>query len=394
MEMEPTPFIDLAAQQKRIYKGLMDRIESVLSHGKYIMGPEVAELEGKLARYIGAGHAISCSSGTDALLMALMAYDVGPGDAILTTPFTFMATAEVIALLGATPVFVDIDPGTFNLNPEKLSLAVQALRNGESAIYPLPKSKNIQSSDCPNQLNPKGIITVDLFGLPAEYESINTLAKANNLFVIEDGAQSFGAKYHGKKALGLADIGATSFFPAKPLGCYGDGGALFTDNNDLADRIRSIRLHGKGTEKYDNVRIGLNGRLDTLQASILLEKLEIYPSELEAKNNVAQRYSNRLNQYVDVPQVPDQCLSAWAQYSVKSANREEIRSKLNEAKIPTAVYYPKPLHLQPAFTHLGYGKGDFPVSEETSKTIFSLPMHPYLSDEQIDRITGIIKNAC
>jgi len=212
--------------------------------------------------------------------------------------------------------------------------------------------------------------------------------------VIEDGAQSFGAMYRGKKALGLADIGATSFFPAKPLGCYGDGGALFTDNDDLADRIRSIRLHGKGTEKYDNVRIGLNGRLDTLQASILLEKFKIYPSELETKNNVAQRYSNHLNKYVDVPQVPDHCLSAWAQYSVKSDNREEIRSKLNEAKIPTAVYYPKPLHLQPAFTHLGYGKGDFPVSEETSKTIFSLPMHAYLSDEQIDRITGIIKNAC
>ncbi len=394
MEMEPTPFIDLSAQQKRIYSGLMNRIESVLSHGKYIMGPEVAELEGTLARYVGAGHAISCSSGTDALLMALMAYDVGPGDAIFTTPFTFMATAEVISMLGATPVFVDIDPDSFNLNPEKLGLAVQALRKGESAYSPLPKHNHIHCSDRPNQLKPKGIITVDLFGLPAEYESINTLAKANNLFVIEDGAQSFGAMYRGKRALGLADIGATSFFPAKPLGCYGDGGALFTDNDDLADRIRSIRLHGKGTEKYDNVRIGLNGRLDTLQASILLEKFKIYPSELETKNNVAQRYSNHLNKYLDVPQVPDQCLSAWAQYSVKSDNREEIRSKLNEAKIPTAVYYPKPLHLQPAFTHLGYGKGDFPVSEETSKTIFSLPMHAYLSDEQIDRITGIIKNAC
>lgn len=389
--MEPIPFIDLSAQQKKIYKGLMNRIESVLAHGQYVMGPEIAELEDRLARYTGTVHAISCSSGTDALLIALMAYDVGPGDAVFTTPFTFMATAEVISLLGATPVFVDIDPDTYNMDPDKLEGAIQALKEGGSGDHPLPKHNAAQPS---KPLLPKGIIAVDLFGLPAEYERINPLAKENDLFVIEDGAQSFGALYQGKRAMGLADIGATSFFPAKPLGCYGDGGALFTDNDDLAHRIRSIRVHGQGTEKYDNVRIGVNGRLDTLQASILLEKLEIYPSELEARNHVAQSYSDGLKGRVVVPQVPEQCLSVWAQYSIRSDHREKIRSELNDAKIPTAVYYPKPLHLQPAFSYLGYENGNFPVSEETSKTIFSLPMHPYLTDAQIDWITGIVKNAC
>lgn len=385
--MEPIRFIDLSAQQKQIHDGLIHRIETVMSHGKYIMGPEVAELEDKLARYVGAAHAVSCSSGTDALLMALMAYDVGPGDAVFTTPFTFMATAEVIALLGATPVFVDIDPRTFNLNPLELEQAIRALEEKGETTFPLPKGVD------QSLLNPKGIIAVDLFGLPANYERINALAKANNLFVIEDGAQSFGAVYHGKRALGLADIGATSFFPAKPLGCYGDGGALFTNDDGLADRLRSIRVHGKGSEKYDNVRIGVNGRLDTLQAAILLEKLELYPSELEAKNRVAQRYTTGLSHHVDVPQVPDQCLSAWAQYSVTSANREQIRSQLIAAEIPTAIYYSKPLHLQSAFAYLGYKEEDFPVSEATSKTILSLPMHPYLREAQIDRTVDIIENA-
>ena len=250
-------FIDLAYQQQRVRETIETNIRAVLNHGQYIMGPEVKALEANLAAYVGIKHAIGCASGTDALLMALMAYDVGPGDAIFTTPFTFIATAEVISLLGATPVFVDIDPKTFNLDPDKLEQAITGLSGKNSA-----------------PLTAKGVIPVDLFGLPAEYERINEIAKKFGLFVIEDAAQSFGAEYNGKKACVLGDIACTSFFPAKPLGCYGDGGMCFTDDNHLAETMRSIRVHGKGNHKYDNVRIGINGRLDTMQAAILLAKFD------------------------------------------------------------------------------------------------------------------------
>ena len=287
-------FVDLAYQQQRIKNQLDTRIQAVLAHGNYIMGPEVKELEDKLAAYVGAKHAIGCASGTDALLLALMAYGVGPGDAVFTTPFTFIATAEVISLLGATPVFVDIDPQTFNLDPAKLELAIQALKQNDQSIYPLPRSNSIldprssplkRSAPPTSDLQPRGIIAVDLFGLPADYDTINSIAKSHGLLVIEDAAQSFGANYKGKKACALADIACTSFFPAKPLGCYGDGGMCFTDDDTLAEVIKSLRVHGKGGHKYDNVRIGINGRLDTLQAAILLAKFEIFPEEVDTSQN-------------------------------------------------------------------------------------------------------------
>jgi len=382
-------FIDLAAQQHQIYPELEERIKNVLSHGKYIMGPEVYELEQKLADYADVKHAVSCSSGTDAILMSLMAYGIGPGDAVFTTPFTFIATAEVITLLGATPVFVDIDPRTFNIDPAKLELAIRAVKENDSNIYPLPRPfvpKNIE-------LSPKGIISVDIFGLPADYEQINVIAREHKLFVIEDAAQSFGATYHGKKTGTLTDIAAASFFPAKPLGCYGDGGAVLTDDDELAATIKSIRLHGKGKEKYDNIRIGINGRLDTLQAAILLEKLRIFPKEVKERNRVADRYSQGLKDHLEIPFVPEGMTSVWAQYSVLSDHKETLQTVLKENGIPTAVYYPKPLHLQSAFSNLGYKKEDFPISERTSQRIFSLPMHPYLKNEQIDFIVQVIKAA-
>lgn len=380
------PFIDLAEQQKRIYAKLEKRIQDVLSHGKYIMGPEVAELEKKLAAFSGAKHAISCASGTDALLMPLMAYGVRPGDVIFTTPFTFISTAEVIALLGAIPVFVDIDPKTFNIDPSKLELAIRALEQNDPSIHPLPRSLSSDQA----LINPKGVIPVDLFGLPADYDRINTIAKENGLFVLSDGAQSFGGICKGKKVGTLAEVTATSFFPAKPLGCYGDGGAVLTDNDELAEKIRSIRVHGKGKEKYDNVRIGINGRLDTLQAAILLEKLEIFPDEIKARNRAADRYSKGLNGHLQVPRIPSGYMSAWAQYSLLTEDRTKIQAALKAAEIPTAIYYPKPLHLQGAFSYLGYQPGDFPNSEEASKKIFSLPMHPYLENAAIDKIINTI----
>ncbi|HNR11971.1 MAG TPA: DegT/DnrJ/EryC1/StrS family aminotransferase [Thermodesulfobacteriota bacterium] len=378
-------FIDLAAQQKIIYSRLEERIKKVLAHGKYIMGPEVTELEQKLAEFAGVQHAISCSSGTDALLMALMAYDVGPGDLVLTTPFTFIATAETIALLGATPVFVDIDPDTFNIDPERLESTIKAIREGGATVCPLPRTGTMSS------MKLRGIITVDLFGLCADYDRINAIAKKYNLFVIEDGAQSFGALYKGKRACGLTEIGCTSFFPAKPLGGYGDGGAVFTRNGELAGKMKSIRIHGQGKDKYDNVRIGINGRLDTLQAAVLLEKLAIFPDEIEKRNRVAALYNENLKDVVRVPSVPDGYVSVWAQYSVLSDRREELMAALNAKGIPTATYYPTPLHRSGAFKHLGYKEGDFPVTDQYSKQIFSLPMHPYLDGSQIQTISAVMR---
>ncbi|MBM4288920.1 MAG: DegT/DnrJ/EryC1/StrS family aminotransferase [Deltaproteobacteria bacterium] len=365
-------FIDLKAQQQAIYPQIMERIQTVLAHGQYIMGPEIKELEARLASYVGVKHAISCSSGTDALLMPLMAYGVGPGDAIFTTPFTFIATAEVIQLLGATPVFVDIDPKTFNIDPAALAVAIVNLdRNPKTA-----------------HLRPKGIIPVDLFGQPADYDRINEIARQRGLFVLEDAAQSFGGAYKGQRAGSLAEVAATSFFPAKPLGCYGDGGAIFTDSDELAAVLRSIRIHGQGTHKYDNVRLGINGRLDTIQAAILLAKLEVFDQEVSARQEVALRYSQALKEVVQVPYVAPECTSVWAQYSVLSDNRAALQEKLKQAGIPTAVYYPLPLHLQGAFAHLGYQKGDFSISEHASRQILSLPMHPYLIAADQERIVN------
>jgi len=395
-------FIDLKTQQQRIKSQLDANIQKVLNHGGYIMGPEIKQLEQKLADYTGTKHAISCASGTDALLMALMSYGVKPGDAIFTTPFTFIATAEVISLLGATPVFVDTDPKTFNIDPVKLALAIKAVKSNDPSIHPLPKVLPLppvgEGKGEGVILRPRGIIPVDLFGLPADYDAISSVAKEHGLFVIEDAAQSFGAQYKKKMSCALADIACTSFFPAKPLGCYGDGGMCFTNDDKLAEIMESIRVHGKGNHKYDNVRIGINGRLDTLQAAILLAKFDIFPEEVERRNEVAHRYNSLLAacKSLTTPRVPEGYISVWAQYSLLAKNddaRTALLKKLQDSKIPTAIYYPKPLNRQTAYAYLGYGEGAFSVSEDAASRIFSLPMHPYLKEEDQKIIADTIGNA-
>lgn len=382
------PFVDLQTQYKKIQAEVEEAVLSVLRGGQYILGPEVRELESRLASYVGVKHAVSCASGTDALLMALMAKGVGPGDAVLTTPFTFFATAEVIALLGATPVFVDINPVTFNIDSKALEETILALKGEGNGSCALPRIPDDELS----RLKVRGIIPVDLFGIPADYEEINAIAARHGLFVIEDAAQSFGGKYRGKPVGSLAETACTSFFPAKPLGCYGDGGALFTDDDELAGLFRSIRAHGMGAERYENVRIGITGRLDTIQAAILMPKLKIIDHEISERQRVAASYAREIKKYgipVVVPTVQDGYYSAWAQYSVLAkdgAHRQSLIDKLKAASIPTAIYYPKPLHLQKVFARLDYRIGDFPVSEEMSGRIFSVPMHPYLDDATIETI--------
>lgn len=369
-------FIDVGAQYKILKKDIDDNIQKVLNHGKYIMGPEISELENKLSEYVGVKHCISTSSGTDALLMPLMAWGLGAGDAVFTTTFTFAATAEVISLLGATPVFADIDPDTFNLDPEKL----------EQAIKKVFKE---------GQFTPKAIIPVDLFGLPADYDKIEAIAKKYKLKILEDAAQGFGGLYKRRRAGAFGDAAVTSFFPAKPLGCYGDGGAIFTENDELAAVLKSIRIHGKGKDKYDNIRIGLNARLDTLQAAILLPKLSAFIQyEFAARNKFAEMYTKGLESTLKTPTIPDGMTSSWAQYSVLARDKEErtmLQEKLKESGIPTMIYYCKPLHLQDAYAMLGYKKGDFPVTEDVCSRIFSLPMHPYLTEDIIENIITIIK---
>jgi len=384
-------FIDLAAQQRLIAEKLNANIAKVLAHGQYINGPEVRELENALAVYVGVRHAVGCASGTDALLMALMALEIGPGDAVFTTPFTFIATAEVISLLDAMPVFVDIDPVTFNIDPAKLALAIQAVKSNDPTLHPLPLTPHS------SPLTPRCVIPVDLFGLPADYDEICAVAARHDLLVIEDAAQSFGGEYRGRRAGAFGDIACTSFFPAKPLGCYGDGGMCFTDDDRLVELLRSIRVHGQGDNKYDNVRIGINGRLDTLQAAILLAKFEIFPEEIGLRQDVARRYTELLtprSSRLTTPAVPGDSKSAWAQYSLLArdgAERTFLMTKLKEASIPTAIYYPKPLHRQTAFASLGYREGDFPVSDDCAQRIFSLPMHPYLAAEDQRRIADILR---
>jgi UDP-2-acetamido-2-deoxy-ribo-hexuluronate aminotransferase len=382
-------FIDLHAQQKRIRETIEARIRTVLDHGQYIMGPEIKELESKLAAYVGVKHAIGCASGTDALLMALMACNVGPGDAIFTSPFTFIATAEVICLLGATPVFVDIDPRTFNIDPEKLEQSITALKNNDKSLYPLPLTPHS------SPLTPKAIIPVDLFGLLADYAAIEKIASKHGLKTIEDAAQSFGAEHKGEQACSFGNIACTSFFPAKPLGCYGDGGMCFTNDDTAAQIMDSIRVHGKGNDKYDNVRVGINGRLDSIQAAILIAKFDIFPEEIELRQKVAAGYTAALQESpVTPPYLPQGYKSSWAQYSLLAKDekhRSALQSKLKNAGIPTGIYYPKPLHLQTAFAHLGYKPGDFPVSEDCASRIFSLPMHPYLKPEDQDKIIKLLR---
>jgi UDP-2-acetamido-2-deoxy-ribo-hexuluronate aminotransferase len=372
-------FIDLHQQQRRIEGSLQKRIAAVLRHGNFILGPEIKELEKALAAYAGMEYCLTCASGTDALLLPLMARAIGPGDAVFVPPFTFMATAEVVSLLGATPVFVDIDPVTYAMDPGKLEIAIDDLKRG-----------NAPSKKTPVDLTPRAVIAVDLFGVPADYDAINHIAQRHGLFVIEDAAQSFGASYKEKKSCSLAEIAATSFFPAKPLGCYGDGGAIFTNDNELSELLQSLRVHGQGDNKYENVRIGINGRMDTIQAAVVLAKLEIFDDEIKQRQSVARRYERLLRDSVSVPCVPQHCVSAWAHYSVQSDDRQAVMDRLKSAGVPTAMYYPKPLHLQKAFAYLGYEKGSMPVSEKAAERIFSLPMHPYLTEEEQRRIAGII----
>jgi dTDP-4-amino-4,6-dideoxygalactose transaminase len=352
-------FIDLAAQYQHLKTKIDNRIQTVLDHGQYIMGPEVQELELKLAEYVGVKHAITCANGTDALTLSLMALEVGVGDAVFCPTFTFFATAETIAYEGATPVFVDSNPDTFNICPVDLEHRIQAV---------LAEGK----------LKPKAIIAVDLFGLPADYPALEALAKKYNLKLIEDAAQGFGGEINGQRAGSFGDIATTSFFPAKPLGCYGDGGAIFTNDDKYAALIKSYRVHGKGKDKYDNVRIGMNSRLDTIQAAILLEKLAEFPTELVNRNTAAQKYNEQLTGLFKTPVVPQGYLSSWAQYTVQCEDRATAIAEYKSQGIPTVIYYGTCMHEQTAFAEFGYQNGDFPIAERLARTVFSLPMHGYL----------------
>lgn len=339
--------------------------------GAYIMGPQVAELEQQLADYVGVKHCITCANGTDALRLALMAMGIGPGDAVFVPDFTFFATAEAVAMVGATPIFVDVDKDTFNIDDADLLNKIRANQNKEYTL--------------------RAVIAVDLFGLPTNYDGLHEACRYNNLLLIEDGAQGFGGSIGNKKACSFGDISTTSFFPAKPLGCYGDGGALFTNNDDYADQLRSLRVHGKGTDKYDNVRLGLNSRLDTLQAAVLQVKLRHFDEELAAVNRVADKYNSLLQDKIKTPKVPVEtgwCTSSWAQYTIQSPERDAIQARLKAAGIPSMVYYPRTMSQQTAFANLK--QEPCPVAEQLTKTVLSLPMHPYLTDEEIALIASTI----
>ena len=379
------PFVDLSRQQDVIRQEVEKRVFAVLRHCRYVGGPEITELEERLKTEVGVQHAITCSSGTDALLMALLALGIGPGDAVFTVPFTFVATAEVIRLVGATPVFVDIDPVCFVMDPESLQKTIEAVK-GKRKDVPVPIGAV--------NLKPKAIITVDLFGCPAPYREITDIAKKHGLFLIEDAAQAFGSRYGEKMAGSLGDVGCVSFFPAKPLGAYGDGGAIFTDSAELAERLRLIRNHGTDSIPYHHRLIGLNGRLDSIQAAVLLAKLEIFGDEKKRRQHIAALYTKRLSRTgcIITPTLPRGVESVWSQYSILSPSksfRDDLRKKLAENHIPTAIYYPRPLHLQPAFADLGYKPGDFPVAESCANRILSLPIHPYVKEDLIEKIAEI-----
>ncbi|MFO8032535.1 MAG: DegT/DnrJ/EryC1/StrS family aminotransferase [Desulfohalobiaceae bacterium] len=385
----PVQFVDLCRQQQEIRPDLERRIFRVLAHNKYVMGPEVQQLEEELAGFTGSNCCLSCASGTDALLLALLALDIGPGDAVLTTPFTFIATAETIALLGATPVFVDIQPGTFNLDPAQLEPALAALKSMDNAKHPLPRQA------MQRQLQSKAILPVDLFGLPCEYPALQDVAHRHGLALVLDTAQSLGAAYQGRQSCSWGDVAATSFFPAKPLGCYGEGGAVFCQNVELGERMASLRNHGQGRVRYEHVRLGLNARLESLQAAVLLSKLQTFEQEIARRNQVAQWYNSRLdsNKALQSPQVPDGLRSVWAQYSLLARDEDSRQGMLQALAgqgLPYAIHYPLPLHLQRAFHYLGYQQGDFPEAEDSARRIFSLPMHPYLQKQEVDRIADCL----
>ena len=373
--LPPIPFIDVAAQRRRLGPAIDAAVAKVLNHCQFILGPEVRAFEAELAEFCGARHAVTCASGTDALVLALRAMGVGPGDAVLCPSFTFCATAEVAVLVGATPVFVDVDATTFNIDAKGLARAVATAKEAG--------------------LKPKAIIPVDLFGLPADHGAVQAAAKAENLLVLDDAAQGFGATCNNRRLGTFGQATATSFFPAKPLGCYGDGGAVMTDDDGFADALRSLRVHGQGSDKYDNVRIGLASRLDTIQAAILIEKLKIFPDEIDARNKVASRYNEGLGDVVGVPRVPAGYSSVWAQYTIRVANgrRDALAAALKAEGIPTAIYYPIPLHRQQAYRHYPVGKDGVAVSDRLAAEVISLPMHAYLDTVTQDRIIDATRRA-
>src|SRR5258707_5793292 len=376
MRPDPVPFIDIAAQRRRLGKSIDEAVSRVLTHCQFINGPEVTALEAALAKFSGAKHVVSCASGTDALLMVLMAKQVGPGDAVLCPSFTFCATGEAVALTGATPVFVDVDEATFNINAGSLERGIATAKK--------------------LGLKPVAVIPVDLFGQSTDHDAVGAVAEAEGLFVLDDAAQAFGASYKGRRlgTFGLATT--TSFFPAKPLGCFGDGGALFTDDGELAATLRSIRVHGQGVDKYDNVRLGLTGRLDTMQAAILIEKLKIFDDEIAARNKVAERYARGLSNVVTVPRLSSGCTSIWAQYTIrlpKGTDRDGFAAALKAQGVPTAIYYGKSMHQQTAYKQYPVADGGLPGCESLSQDVISLPMHAYLTEADQERIIAAVRGA-
>jgi dTDP-4-amino-4,6-dideoxygalactose transaminase len=374
MRPAPVPFIDIAAQRRRLGQAVDRAVARVFDHCQFINGPEVGGLEAALGSFCGAKHVVSCASGTDALLMVLMAKGVGAGDAVFCPSFTFCATGEVVALAGATPVFVDVDETTFNIDAASLKRGIATARR--------------------LGLKPRAIIPVDLFGQSADHDAILAVAHSEGLFVLDDAAQAFGATYKGRRLGGFGVITTTSFFPAKPLGCYGDGGAIFTDDAELAETLRSVRVHGQGSDKYDNVRLGLTARLDTVQAAILLEKLKIFEDEIAARNKVAERYGRALSNIVTIPRVASEATSVWAQYTIRlpsGTDRTQFATSLNAQGIPTAIYYPKSMHQQTAYRLFPVAEGGLPVSERLSSDVISLPMHAYLDEPTQDRIIAAVR---
>jgi dTDP-4-amino-4,6-dideoxygalactose transaminase len=371
----PIPFIDVAAQRRRLGHAIDDAITRVIAHCQFIQGPEVGEFEARLAEFCGARYGVGCASGTDALMLVLMAKGIGPGDAVICPAFTFCATAEVVVLLGATPVFADVDADTFNLNPASVKRAVLTARR--------------------MGLSPKALIPVDLFGLPADYDTLLPVAKDEKLFVLDDAAQGFGATYKGRKLGTIAPATATSFFPAKPLGCYGDGGAVLTDDAELVEVLKSLRVHGQGTDKYDNVRIGMTSRLDTIQAAVLIEKLKIFADEIEARDRAARRYADGLKDVALVPVVPEGMTSVWAQYTIrlKPGVRDGLAAKLKAQGIPTAIYYPKPLHRLEAYKRFPVADNGIPTTDQLAEEVISLPMHAYLDVATQDRVIEAVRAA-
>lgn len=371
--IEPIKFVDLLAQRRRLGDGIDKAIWRVLEHGHFILGPEVEELEALLATCCGARYAVSCASGTDALLLALLAWETGPGDAVFVPSFTFAATAEVVALVGATPVFCDVLEDSFNLDPVSLDAAICSAEEAG--------------------LSPTGVIAVDLFGQPADYHILTSTAARKGMWVLSDAAQSFGAQRYGGSVGTFGDATATSFYPAKPLSCYGDGGAIFTSDPDLAVRLRSLRAHGEGSERYEHLRVGINGRLDTIQAAVLIQKLTIFEEEIEARQRIAHRYHAGLARLVSVPRVSMGARSAWAQYAIRIKNRESVATTLLAEGIPTAVHYPKSLHEQPAYQDFPVAPTGLSVSTALSDSLLCLPMHPYLSETSQSYIISRLRQA-